>query len=225
MRDSALIRYVIFDLDGTLVDSCGVCVTILSAMIADRGVDHSIDPVGARQYMSRGGRDMVSALLGPAGVDADADLVDFRARYSGHRTPAGSLYPGVAEGLERLHALGLELAICSNKPQGLCEKVLEDTGLAPYFRVVVGGQSGLRPKPAPDLLTAVSQRLGCAPEQCVYVGDSELDHDVARAAGMAFCFMTYGYAQPFWTPEAGESFDSFPSLALAIAARAAQINA
>lgn len=220
-----MIRYVIFDLDGTLVDSCGVCVSILTAMIADRGVDHSIDPVGARQYMSHGGRDMVAALLGPACIDADADLSDFRVRYSGHQTPADSLYPGVAEGLEQLHALGLELAICSNKPQALCEKVLEDTGLAPYFRVVVGGQPGLLPKPAPDLLTAVSQQLDCAPDQCVYVGDSELDHDVARAAGMAFCFMTYGYAQPYWAPEAGESFDCFPTLATAIAARAAQIHA
>lgn len=220
-----MIRHIIFDLDGTLVDSCGICVSILSAMIADRGVAHSIDPVGARQHMSRGGRDMVAALLGPACVDPDADLTDFRARYTRHDTPVDSLYPGVAEGLEQLHDLGLELAICSNKPQALCEKVLEDTGLAPYFRVVVGGQPGLRPKPAPDLLTAVSERLGCAPEHCVYVGDSELDHDVARAAGMAFCFMTYGYAQPFWAPEAGESFDCFPSLAMAIAARAAQVHA
>ncbi|MFC3443141.1 HAD family hydrolase [Sphingobium rhizovicinum] len=225
MRDRVLIRYVIFDLDGTLVDSCGVCVSILSTMIAERGVAHAIDPVGARQHMSRGGRDMVSALLGPAGVDPDADLTDFRARYSALPTPADSLYPGVAECLAQLHGMGLELAICSNKPQGLCEKVLEDTGLAPYFRVVVGGQPGLLPKPAPDLLTAVSDRLGCAPEQCVYVGDSDLDHDVARAAGMAFCFMTYGYAEPFWAPEAGESFDCFPSLTTAIAARTMQDHA
>lgn len=220
MRDSVLIRYVIFDLDGTLVDSCGICVSILSAMIADRGADHVIDPVGARHHMSRGGRDMVAALLGPTCIDPDQDLTDFRARYAQHVTPGESLYPGVAECLAQLHAMGLELAICSNKPQGLCDKVLADTGLAPYFRVVVGGQPGLLPKPAPDLLTAVSDRLGCAPQECVYVGDSELDHDVAQAAGMAFCFMTYGYAEPFWMPQVGESFDCFPTLTAALAARA-----
>lgn len=225
MRDSVLIRYVIFDLDGTLVDSCGICVSILSDMIAERGGDHVIDPVGARAHMSAGGRDMVAALLGPACADPDTDLVDFRARYSSHVTPMESLFPGVAENLAQLHAMGLELAICSNKPQNLCDKVLADTGLAPYFRVVVGGQAGLRPKPAPDLLTAVSDRLGCAPHECVYVGDSELDHDVARAAGMAFCFMTYGYAEPFWMPEVGESYDCFPSLTTALAARAAQTHA
>ncbi|MFT4026842.1 MAG: HAD-IA family hydrolase [Novosphingobium sp.] len=220
-----MIRYVIFDLDGTLVDSCGVCVSILSTMIAERGVGHDIDLVGARQHMSRGGRDMVAALLGPACVDPDADLADFRGRYAAHLTPADSLYPGVAECLAQLHAMGLELAICSNKPQALCEKVLQDTGLAPYFRVVVGGQSGLRPKPAPDLLAAVSDRLGCMPEQCVYVGDSDLDHDVAKAAGMAFYFVTYGYAEPCWAPEVGESFDCFPSLTTALAAQVMQSNA
>ncbi len=215
-----MIRYVIFDLDGTLVDSCGICISILSAMITDRGVDHAIDPVGARQYMSRGGRDMVSALLGPACVDPDVDLADFRARYSSHVTPVDSLYPGVAECLKQLHEMGLELAICSNKPQSLCDKVLADTGMAPYFRIVVGGQPGLLPKPAPDLLNAVSDQLGCAPHQCVYVGDSELDHDIARAAGMAFCFLTYGYAEPFWAPEVGDTFDCFPSLTTALVARA-----
>lgn len=217
-----MIRHVIFDLDGTLVDSCGICVSILSAMIADRGSDHAIDPLGARQYMSRGGREMVAALLGPACIDPDEDLVDFRARYSNYVTPSDSLFPGVAEGIKQLHEMGLQLAICSNKPQGLCDKVVADTGLAAYFRVVVGGQPDLLPKPAPDLLTAVFERLGCAPYECVYVGDSELDHDVAKAAGMAFCFLTYGYAEPLWVPEVGDSFDCFPSLATAITARALQ---
>lgn len=217
-----MIRYVIFDLDGTLVDSCGICVSILSRMIADRGVDHVIDSVGARQYMSRGGRDMVTALLGPACVDPDEDLAEFRARYSSYITPAESLFPGVADSLKQLHGIGLQLAICSNKPQDLCDKVLADTAIASYFRVVVGGQPGLSPKPAPDLLTAVSEQLGCAPHECVYVGDSELDHIVAKAAGMAFCFLTYGYAESLWVPEIGDSFDCFPSLATAITARALQ---
>jgi phosphoglycolate phosphatase len=220
-----VIRYVVFDLDGTLVDSCGICVSILSAMIADRGAAHVIDPVGARRHMSAGGRDMVATLLGPACLDPDQDLLDFRARYAQYVTPTDSLFPGVKDHLAQLHAMGLELAICSNKPQSLCEKVLADTGLAPYFRVVVGGQPGLAPKPAPDLLTEVSSRLGCAPGECVYVGDSELDHDVAKAAGMAFCFLTYGYAEPLWQPEIGESFDCFPTLATAIAARATSSHA
>jgi len=220
-----LIRHVIFDLDGTLVDSCGVCVSILSDMIADRGIDHAIDPVGARPYMSRGGQDMVSALLGPACVDPATDLIDFRARYAAYVTPADSLYPGVAEAISQLHAMGLELAICSNKPQQLCEKVLADTGMAPYFRVVVGGRPGVAPKPAPDLLDQVAQQLGCASHEAIFVGDSELDHDVAQAAGMAFFFLTYGYAQPNWTPRAGESFDCFPSLATALAARVARAHA
>ena len=220
-----MIRQLIFDLDGTLVDSCSICVQILSAMLQDRGSDHCIDLEGARPWMSMGGTSMVAALLGPARLDPEQDIAEFRARYRETTTPPEALFDGVAAGLTHFRDSGFTLSICSNKPQGLCEKVLEDTGLAPYFRVVVGGQPGLLPKPAPDLLTAVSERLGCTPDQCVYVGDSDLDHDVARAAGMAFCFMTYGYAEPFWAPEAGESFDCFPSLTTAIAAQAMQDHA
>jgi phosphoglycolate phosphatase len=219
-----VIRYVIFDLDGTLVDSCGICVSILSTIIEDRGIDHMIDPVGARRYMSRGGSEMVAALLGPAGVDRDRDLIEFRARYADYVTPTSSLFAGVKENLRRLHDMGLELAICSNKPQGLCDKVLRDTGLARYFSVVMGSRPGLAPKPAPDLLDEVSFELGCAPHECAFVGDSELDHDVAKAAGMAFYFLTYGYAEPNWAPEVGESFDCFPSLTRAIAAQVKQLQ-
>lgn len=207
-----VIRHVIFDLDGTLVDSCAVCVDILSDILAERGSARTIDPVGARSYMSRGGLDMVTALLAEATRDPQADLADFRARYQVRRTSIDTLFPGVTEGIRRLHAAGVTLSICSNKPQGLCEKVLEDTGLADYFTVVIGGRPELRAKPAPDLLDAVLDRLGCTVEECLFVGDSELDHAVAVAAGMPFHFMTYGYAESGWVPQHGASFDCFATM-------------
>lgn len=206
------IRHVIFDLDGTLVDSCAVCVDILSDMLIERGSLRMIDPIGARAYMSRGGLDMVAALLGEATSDPHADLADFRARYSVRKTPIDTLFPGVADCIRRLHAAGFTLSICSNKPQGLCDQVLADTGLAGYFAVVVGGQSDLRAKPAPDLLDAVLTRLGCGAEECLFVGDSELDHAVALAASMPFHFLTYGYAEPDWVPQYGTSFDCFSEM-------------
>lgn len=219
MRDVGLIRHVIFDLDGTLVDSCGICVAILSDMLAERRSDHVIDPLFARHYMSRGGEEMVAALLGPACTDPAADLAEFRTRYQRWYTPSEALFGGVAESLATLHAEGLNLAICSNKPQNLCEKVLEDTGLAPYFPIVVGGRPGLRPKPAPDLLEAVLERLDSYPGECLFVGDSELDHEVASAAGMPFLFMCYGYAMENWSPGGDPGFDCFRTMTATILSR------
>lgn len=210
---------IIFDLDGTLVDSCGVCTEILQGMVCSRGFDFTIDPVHARAFMSRGGEAMVAELLGPAGVDPKADLVEFRAIYASTTTRVECLFDGVAEGLHSLHAWGFDLAICTNKPQGLSEKVLQDTGIEKYFRAVVGSGPGLQPKPAPDLLDLVMARVGKAAEHCCFVGDSELDHAIARTADMPFHYLTYGYASPGWEPTDCHVYDDFPALTQALESR------
>lgn len=216
MLDRRVINHIIFDLDGTLVDSNATCVEILSAMLAERGSDRVIDPQWARSYMSRGGLDMVSALLGEACGDPNAELLEFRARYHRHETSVDTLYPGVIDNLLRLAAGGFSFSICSNKPQALCEKVLSDTGLAHQFPIVVGGQHGLRPKPASDLLDAVIARLEHDIAHCVFVGDSELDHTVALNAGLPFHFMTHGYAEPGWQAVGCAVHHSFADLADAL---------
>lgn len=205
-------RYIIFDLDGTLVDSNAICVEILQEMLEDRGSTRRIDPVASAPHMSLGGEHMVRTLLAKACADPKADLADFRARYARRTTSPGSIFAGVADGLQRLAQAGFELAICSNKPVNLCTKVLADTGLNQHFGVVVGGAQGLRPKPAPDLLDATLAQLGASAVQCLFVGDSDLDHAIAADAQIPFCFMTYGYAEPGWTPSLGESFGEFGQL-------------
>lgn len=203
---------IIFDLDGTLVDSCGVCISILEDMMADRGIVRSIDPEYARPFLSRGGEPMVAALLGDACRDPEAELVEFRKRYSKVSTPVESLFDGVAAGLHKLCERGFRLAICSNKPQQLCEKVLHDTGIAKHFVAVVGGMAGLAPKPAPDLLDRALRHLDLAAKDCIFVGDSQLDHAVAQRAGMPFYFVTYGYAEPGWSSAESPAYDLFTPL-------------
>lgn len=213
-------RHLIFDLDGTLVDSCMICVQILSGMLADRGSDHRIDLVSARPWMSVGGSAMVAALLGPACDDPDRDIAEFRARYRETLTPADALYAGVAEGLAQFYDAGFTLAICSNKPQDLCEQVLRDTGLAGMFRSVVGLRPGLRAKPELDLIEETLRSLRCAPSDCVFIGDSEIDHEVADKAGIPFVFMSYGYAVPEYQPQESVSFDCFRAMTQMVAQRA-----
>jgi phosphoglycolate phosphatase len=221
VRASGVIRHLIFDMDGTLVDSCAICVEILTGIRVERGCHDPIDPVGARAYMSRGGAQMVAALLGEASRDAEADLTEFRDRYSALVTPDAALFPGVREGLFALRAAGFTLSICSNKPQNLCDQVLRDTGLADLFGAVVGGRAGLRPKPATDLLAATLAELGAEPGDCLYIGDSELDHEVADAMGMPFLFMTYGYADHGWSPGEIDTFDCFIAMTHSVVGRAA----
>lgn len=220
-----MIRHLIFDMDGTLVDSCAICVDILSAMLAERGSDRVINPVGARPWMSLGGQQMVAALLGGDCGDPVAELAEFRARYQTLVTPREVLFPGVADNLAGLYSAGFTLAICSNKPQNLCEQVLRDTGLDHLFDVVVGGRNGMRSKPAPDLLIETLKGLNAASDECVYVGDSDLDYKVARDCGMPFVFMTYGYAEEGWLPDDSDCFDCFGTMSGALLSRFRPANA
>ena len=212
-----MIRQLIFDLDGTLVDSCSICVQILSGMLQERGSDHSIDPVSARPWMSVGGAAMVSALLGPACTDPQRDIVEFRARYRTTVTSPAALFAGVAEGLQQFRDAGFTLSICSNKPQELCDQVLDQTGIAGLFETVVGLRPGLRPKPDLDLLAETLRALDCAPGECLFIGDSEIDHEVAAKAGIPFVFMAYGYAKPEYRHEEGSTYDCFRTMARSVA--------
>lgn len=207
---------VIFDLDGTLVDSQAICVEILNEMLADRGSVRTIHPATARPYLSMGGPRMVEALLAEACGDPEVEIVEFRRRYAERPTPSTSLFPGVRDGLQALSAAGKRLAVCSNKPQQLCDKVLAELSLAPLFEIVVGARAGYRAKPATDLLDLTLLHLRRPAGDCVYVGDSEVDHAVAAAAEMPFRFMSYGYAEPGWTAPAMIRHDPFADLVAGI---------
>ena len=175
---------IIFDLDGTLVDSATHIAAILS-QVAGR----EIKPSDARHYLTMGGEQLVSALLGDDNLHED--LAQFRALYLSLPTP-DCLYPGVRDGLDRLRDAGRTLAICSNKPQILCEKTVADLALD-HFAVVLGSAC----KPCKIPLTAT-----------VYVGDSKVDQLTAAVTGIPFAFVTYGYSEPGFNTDA-VSFDTF----------------
>ena len=200
---------IIFDLDGTLVDSAPLCAEILTEMLAERGSYRAVAATDTRSYLTKGGTQLVTALLGSDGDAIESDLAEFRARYAARRTPADSLYPGVAEGLSALSRLGIGMAICSNKPQALCDKIVADLALGRHCPIVVGSTDGVPLKPAAALALMALEQLDAAPLDCLYVGDSEVDSRTAANAGIAFLFATWGYAETGGNIEALARFNRF----------------
>lgn len=204
--------HIIFDLDGTLVDSAPLCAEIINEMLVERGVVKVVAASEARNYLTKGGAQLMTALLGSKPDEIESDLTGFRARYSARRTPSDCLYPGVVKGVRALSRLGVGMAICSNKPQTLCDKIVSDLALVPHFAAVVGSASGVPLKPAPDLALAALAGLGATPDDCLFVGDSEVDRQTALNAGIPFVFMTYGYAEPDFMFDGLARFDQFNEL-------------
>ncbi|MFL6734717.1 MAG: HAD family hydrolase [Sphingomicrobium sp.] len=204
--------HVIFDLDGTLVDSALVCSEILTEMLGERRSDRVVTVECARAHMSLGGAHLVQTMLGDECGDVEAELCEFRRRYAAHPTPDSSLFDGVRYGLIRLHARGLKLGICSNKPQYLCEKVLADLGLLAMFDAVIGTSDGRKHKPHPQLMNLTLHALNARAEHTVFVGDSDQDHELALATGVPFRFVGYGYRPAGWAPEGLPVFDTFAGL-------------
>ena len=209
---------LIVDLDGTLIDSAPLIAGIVNRMLADRGSLRTVAATDARAFLTQGGSQLVTALLGDDFADLDRDLTDFRARYASLRTPADCLFPGVRNGLAALSALGVRMAICSNKPHSLCDKIVADLALGQHFVAIVGSADGTPLKPAPDLALRALAQLGTTAADCLYVGDSDVDRQTAASAGIGFLFVTYGYAESDQQIDALARFDRFDQLAPYIAA-------
>jgi phosphoglycolate phosphatase len=187
------IQNIICDLDGTLIDSARLTGQIIDEMLADRGVAASADRDVIRAMDAVGGEAMIAAVMGAHTRDPAADLEDFRARHRTASTPADLAFPGVAETLVRLADDGIGLAICSNKPQYLCEKILADLALDRHFSTIVGSTPGRPRKPAPDAARLAITELGAEPGETLYFGDSLVDLATAEAAGLRMILARWGY--------------------------------
>ena len=209
---------LIIDLDGTLVDSAPLIAGIINRMLADRNARRTVTAADARAWLTQGGSQLVTALLGSDLDDMESDLAEFRARYAALDTPVDCLFPGVRDGLAALSEMGVAMAICSNKPQGLCDKIVADLDLGRHFATVVGSIDHLPLKPNPALAFRALDALGATASTCHYVGDSDVDRRTAANAGIGFLFVTYGYAEEDRPIDALARFDRFDQLVPFIAA-------
>lgn len=190
MRPAALI----FDLDGTLIDSAPDIHAASNEVLTAHGFA-PLDMPAVRSFIGRGVPHLVHCLLKASEADPDGPLhaemvAEFTAHYHG-AVGLTSLYPGVREALEGLAAAGHALGICTNKPLGPTRAVLRHFNLLDHFATIVGGDSLPQRKPAPEPLLAAHLALGQG--RALFIGDSEVDAETARVAGLPFLLFTEGY--------------------------------
>lgn len=187
-------RAVIFDLDGTLIDSAAQIHATTNKVLAGIGLGPT-DRATVQSFVGNGLPTLVDRLLAHHATSlspqARADLIaTFEADYSANHDLT-VLYPGVRQTLEALKSQGVALGICTNKPITPTHAILDHLALTPLFDAIFGGDSlpTRKPDPAPLLATASALQRPNA----VFVGDSEVDAETARAAGLPFLLFTEGY--------------------------------
>lgn len=188
---------VIFDLDGTLVDSAPDIARAVALTMREAGV--APPPLDAvRAMVGDGARALLARALAAAGANpgADALMPRFLAHYTAGLCIESRLYPGVPELLDGLRASGVPAAVLTNKPGELARDLLARLGLAAAFQAVIGDGDGFPRKPDPAAARALLERAQVDPARAVVVGDGLPDVQVAQALGSPSVAVAWGYVPP-----------------------------
>lgn len=189
---------VVFDLDGTLVDSVADIRNALNLALAAEELP-AVELEAVRLMIGRGPEVLLQRALAHLGETADAGRIAhltaaFRQHYTEQGHGLSRLLPGADDCLAALAQQGIPAAVCSNKPTPNCIQVLEELGIARHFEAVQGSGDGLPLKPDPAPLNAIIDRLGVHAEATLYVGDSETDIATARRAAVPVAIIKGGYS-------------------------------
>ena len=196
--DLSAIRLILFDLDGTLVDSVGDLACAGNAMLRELGLpERSREEV--LHWVGNGVERLVKRLL-TGDMQAEPDVALLRKgldRYNFHYGESlgrhSDVFPGVRAALKRLAGGGFRIGCVTNKPEGFSWRLLELVDLDEYFELVVGGDTTPRQKPDPMPLLFAAERFELDAAECMMVGDSRTDVAAARAAGFVAAAVPYGY--------------------------------
>jgi phosphoglycolate phosphatase len=186
---------LIFDLDGTLVDSAPDLQHAVNQVLAE----HRAPPLGLadiRKMIGDGAAQLVARAFAASSLelrDPRAALQRFFDHYSADPTANTILYEGVRDTLVAAARRGFDMVVCTNKPAEPARVILEQLGVAGHFSAVVGGDTHDFRKPDPRMLTLLLDRYGVSAARALMVGDSEVDAATAHAAQVPFALMTYGY--------------------------------
>jgi phosphoglycolate phosphatase len=190
---------VIFDLDGTLVDTAPDLVCTLNVILGREG----LPPIAyeeARTLIGFGARRMIERGLAIAGRPPDAAALerlfnDFIAYYADHVADRSRPFPGLDQALDALALRGCRFAVCTNKLEWLSVRLLERLGLASRFAAICGQDTFAVQKPHPDAVLGTLRKAGGSPLKAVMVGDSQTDIAAARAAGIPVIAVDFGYSE------------------------------
>jgi phosphoglycolate phosphatase len=194
MADSKLssVRALIFDLDGTLIDSKQDLIHSVNAMLRELG-RKQLAATTISGYIGHGAPRLEARALGDGCREEERQhaLQFFLSYYEDHKMDTTHAYPGVAETLEKL--ANVPMAVLTNKPVRISVRILDQMGLAKYFRAIYGGNSFETKKPNPQGARKILGDLGVEPREALLVGDSEVDVQTARNAGTLAAAVNYGF--------------------------------
>ena len=189
-----MINTILFDLDGTLVDTAPDLGHALNIQLKHHGKP-TLSDAAIRPYASHGSRGLIG--LGFGITPADANFIAMRDEYLSiydtviTRSPV--LLPGIAELLQVIEHKGLKWGIVTNKPRRFTQRLIASMDLQQRAACVVSGDDAPQPKPSPATLLMACEQIGVKPEQCVYVGDAERDIQAGKAAGIQTVVALFGY--------------------------------
>lgn len=185
---------LIFDLDGTLIDSRLDLAHSINATRAFMGLE-PLEHETVYKYVGNGAAMLVQRALGDLGSSENVDraLPFFIGYYTEHKLDYTVLYPGVRESLDRLQAAGMPMAVLTNKPVRISKAIVEELGLSEHFFQVYGGNSFEFKKPNPIGIATLIAEAGVTPADTIMVGDSGVDIQTANNAGVRSCGVTYGF--------------------------------
>ena len=185
---------LLFDFDGTLVDTVEDIAFYANSVLVDHG--HAPRPVTeVKNAIGFGVHELLKALAPALGNEVavlEEAVQLFKRRYREEPVRRTKPFPGVVETLSGPLS-AVKKAIITNKPQDITLQILDLLKLAPYFELVIGMHAGHPPKPDPESMIFTMQKFGASPEACVYIGDSRVDAETSKNAGVDFAWVDYGY--------------------------------
>jgi phosphoglycolate phosphatase len=187
------LKLVIFDLDGTLVNSGPTVFKILNTMRLDYGLE-KLNYKNFSGYLSLGGREIIERAFNDCGSHAYFDyLLEFRQRYANHSLKDEELFPGAKVILSKLKLAGIKIALCTNKPRIIVNKTLLFHEIIDYFDAIVADGDGFNLKPSTEGLKYLFEYFGVGVDELIFVGDSLADQIAANRANIPFYFHYNGY--------------------------------
>lgn len=205
-------KLLIFDLDGTLIDSLPDLIDATNHLRQN----YRLPPLGSeevRKLIGQGARSLVARALPTATPQQVEDGLEIFLSYNlAHIADKTTLYPGVVETLQALEGQGIPLCVLSNKNVGLCREVLAKLGIAQFFPAVFGADSFPFRKPSPEPVLALLKEFQVATRECVIVGDSINDMAAGEGAGVVTVGCSYGYGDSSELAGADYLVEDFPSL-------------